>query len=341
MSNGETSPQELLCPSSPAESQGIGREAGLGGAEILAPRLVPLGGPRAMTVRRTLPQRSRSLIGAWCFVDHYGPDDVGAGPGMAVPPHPHTGLQTISWLFTGEIQHADSAGNHAMVRPGELNLMTAGRGISHSEYSTAATTTLHGVQLWAALPAAARFTEPGFTHYRPEPAKLPGARLSVFMGSVAGLVSPVETFTPMVGAEIVLDAGTRLELELSPAFEHGFLVDSGRVSVAGTAAAPSELAYLGIGRNSVVLEAGAEPVRLLMIGGEPLNESIVMWWNFVGRSHEEIVAFRTKWQAAIGAEPDGDFDSLTSFTLPTGQSDPPLPAPVLPTVQLRPRANPR
>lgn len=340
MSNVESSPQELLCPSSLAESRGMGQGSGLGGAEILAPRLVPLGGPRAMTVRRTLPQRSRSLIGAWCFVDHYGPDDVGAGPGMAVPPHPHTGLQTISWLFTGEIRHADSAGNHAMVRPGELNLMTAGRGISHSEYSTAATSTLHGVQLWAALPEAARFTEPGFTHYRPETATLPGARLSVFMGSVAGQHSPVATFTPMVGAELVLDAGTRLELDLNPGFEHGFLVDSGRVQVAGTEAAPSELAYLGTGRDSVVLAAGDEAVRVLMIGGEPLNESIVMWWNFVGRSHEEIVAFRATWQAAIGAEPDGDFGGLSSFTLPTGQQDAPLPAPVLPTVQLRPRANP-
>lgn len=107
--------------------------------EILSPRDVPLGGLRAMTVRRTLPQRQRSLIGAWCFVDHYGPDDVSATGGMVVPPHPHTGLSTVSWLFSGEIEHRDSAGHHAMVRPGEMNLMTAGRGITHSEYSTPST----------------------------------------------------------------------------------------------------------------------------------------------------------------------------------------------------------
>src|SRR4051794_21730869 len=124
--------------------------------EILEPREVPLGGIRAMKVRRTLPQKSRSLIGAWCFADHYGPEQVLQTGGMRVAPHPHTGLQTVSWLFEGEIEHRDSVGSHAMVRPGELNLMTAGRGISHSEVSTARTSTLHGVQLWVALPENAR-----------------------------------------------------------------------------------------------------------------------------------------------------------------------------------------
>ena len=136
MSNQERDPGELVC------SGGDGGDA----VEILTPREVPLGGPRAMTVRRTLPQRNRSLIGAWCFLDHYGPDHVSDSGGMSVPPHPHTGLQTVSWLFTGEIEHRDSAGHHAMVRPGELNLMTAGRGISHSEVSTPDTTTLHGAR---------------------------------------------------------------------------------------------------------------------------------------------------------------------------------------------------
>ncbi|MFC6342400.1 pirin family protein, partial [Nocardioides hankookensis] len=135
MSNLEEKPPELDCRTAPAS-----------GVEIMTPRDVPLGGPRAMRVRRTLPQRERSLIGAWCFVDHYGPDDVADTGGMVVPPHPHTGLQTVSWLFTGEVEHRDSAGHHAMVRPGEVNLMTAGRGISHSEVSPPTTTTLHGAQ---------------------------------------------------------------------------------------------------------------------------------------------------------------------------------------------------
>lgn len=332
MSNVESNPQELLCPSAPENRSD--------GAEILNPRLVPLGGPRAMTVRRTLPQRGRSLIGAWCFLDHYGPEDVSSSAGMAVPPHPHTGLQTISWLFTGEIQHVDSAGNHAMVRPGQLNLMTAGRGISHSEYSTAGTTTLHGVQLWAALPHESRFTAPDFEHFSPTPFRIAGATVSVFMGTVAGERSPVKTFSPMVGAELLLDAGAHLSLELATDFEHGFLVDAGSVTIAGTATAASELAYLGTGRSCVELRAGAEPVRLMLIGGEPLNESIVMWWNFVGRSHEEIVEFRAAWQQAIGVESGTVSPAENPFSLPTGEHDAPLPAPALPTVRLRPRANP-
>src|SRR4051794_18443847 len=157
VSNLENKPAELVCRSA------------RGGIEVMVPREVPLGGPRAMTVRRTLPQRERSLIGAWCFLDHYGPDDVADTGGMRVPPHPHTGLQTASWLFTGEIEHRDSAGHHALGRPGELDLMTAGHGISHSEVSTAGQTLLHGAQLWVALPASARDVEPTFQHFAPAP----------------------------------------------------------------------------------------------------------------------------------------------------------------------------
>src|SRR5690606_2914566 len=143
------------------------------------------GGPRAMPVHRTLPQRQRSTIGAWCFVDHYGPDDVSATGGMVVPPHPHTALQTASWLFEGEIEHRDSVGSHAMVRPGELNLMTAGHGICHSEVSTPATTLLHGVQLWTLLPAGSRDTAPRFEHHVPPATPLPDGEARVFLGPLA------------------------------------------------------------------------------------------------------------------------------------------------------------
>src|SRR6476469_8078196 len=132
---------------------------------MINPREVPLGGLRAMTVRRTLPTRGRTTIGAWCFCDHYGPDDVAETGGMVVPGHPHTGLQTVSWLFTGEVEHRDTTGAHAIVRPGELNILTAGSGIAHSEYSTPETTVLHGAQLWVALPESDRSTQPGFEHY--------------------------------------------------------------------------------------------------------------------------------------------------------------------------------
>src|SRR4051794_24519533 len=129
----EAAPALILAADAPAPA----------GIEILEPRDVPLGGPRAMTVHRTLPQRRRSLIGAWCFLDSYGPDDVAASGGMHVPGHPHTGLQTVTWLFEGEVEHRDTLGTLRVIRPGEVNLMTAGAGIAHSEYSTPRTTRLH------------------------------------------------------------------------------------------------------------------------------------------------------------------------------------------------------
>lgn len=330
MSNTEVAPQEILCEGEDSRA----------GVELLVPRQVLLGGPRAMDVRRTLPQRQRSLIGAWCFLDHYGPDHVGESGGMKVPRHPHTGLQTVSWLFTGEIEHRDSAGFHAAVRPGEVNLMTAGRGISHSEFSTAGTDVLHGAQLWVALPDSARQMEPTFEHYRPEPVRGDGWALRVFLGSLAGSTSPVTTHTPLVGAELVLDPFSTLTLELDPAFEHGLLVDAGALGLEGQLVPKDHLAYLPPGRASLTLTAGVEPLRVLLIGGEPLGEKIVMWWNFVGRSHEEIVGYRAQWQAEIGAEawtdPVGGAGRPRFGAFTEGEPAP-LPAPALPSIRLRPR----
>ena len=212
--------------------------------QVLTPREVPLGGLRAMSVRRTLPQRERTLVGAWCFVDHYGPDEVADTGGMVVPPHPHTGLQTVSWLFAGEIEHRDSAGHHALVRPGELNLMTGGRGVSHSEVSTPGTTTLHGVQLWVALPGHARDLPADFEHYAPPVLSRPGWRGSVFLGSLLGETSPVRTATALLGAELTLEPGTSLDLDVDATFEHGVLLDEGSILVDGQQVKPAELAYV-------------------------------------------------------------------------------------------------
>jgi quercetin 2,3-dioxygenase len=301
--------------------------------EIMTPRDVPLGGPRAMGVRRTLPQRGRSLIGAWCFLDHYGPDDVAQTGGMKVAPHPHTGLQTVSWLFTGEIEHRDSAGHHAMVRPGEVNLMTAGHGISHSEVSTAATTTLHGAQLWVALPDDARDTAPTFAHHEPAPVQGDGVEARVFLGSLLGETSPVATFTPLLGAELLLDPGASITLDVDASYEHGVLVDTGALVVAGVDVAKDELAYVPPGSDRLELRAGADAVRLLLLGGPPFGEAIVMWWNFVGRSHDEIVAFREQWQGQL--TPDGLVDGR--FGIPVDDPLPPIPAPELPNARLRER----
>jgi redox-sensitive bicupin YhaK (pirin superfamily) len=320
VSNPERDPDELECRARTAR-----------GVEVMTPRDVPLGGPRAMTVRRTLPQRERSLIGAWCFLDHYGPDDVADTGGMSVAPHPHTGLQTVSWLFTGEVEHRDSAGNHALVRPGELNLMTAGHGISHSEVSTGETSVLHGAQLWVALPDSARDAAPGFDHYAPAPVSGKGWEARVFLGSLLGSSSPVETATPLLGAELLLASGTELDLDVDRAFEHGVLVDSGVVSIGGVEVKQHELAYLPPGSQRLSLDAVAD-ARVLVLGGPPFGEAIVMWWNFVGRSHDEVVAFREAWQGQLV---EGYADGR--FGIPIGNELPPIPAPPLPNARLKER----
>jgi redox-sensitive bicupin YhaK (pirin superfamily) len=314
----------------PAEVAFRGGEPRTREVEVLAARDVPLGGPRAMRVRRTLPQRARSLIGAWCFADHYGPDDVTAGPGMEVPPHPHTGLQTVSWLFAGEVEHRDSLGSHALVRPGELNLMTSGHGICHSEVSTPATAVLHGVQLWAALPDSRRNGPRDFQHYAPPAIGLGAATARVFLGALAGERSPVSTFSPLVGAEITLEAHARLQLPVEPGFEHGILVDAGPVALSGARLERAELGYLPPGSATMELvNLTGEPARILLLGGAPFEEDIVMWWNFVGRGHEEIAAFRAAWEA----ESD-QFGSVEGYTGTLRR----LPAPALPNIRLKPRS---
>ncbi|MFC8585329.1 pirin family protein [Streptomyces sp. NPDC057217] len=304
--------------------------AGALGVEVLSARDVPLGGPRAMTVRRTLPQRARTLIGAWCFADHYGPDDVAESGGMDVAPHPHIGLQTVSWLFDGEIEHRDSLGSHALVRPGELNLMTGGRGISHSEVSTASTTLLHGVQLWVALPGEHRNAARDFQHYAPGTVRLDGADVRVFLGSLAGETSPVRTFTPLLGAELLLDPGATVTLATDPAFEHGLLVDEGEVRLSGTLLHPAELGYTAPGSTTLTLtNASDAPARTVLLGGPPFGEEIVMWWNFVGRTDEEIRQAREDWMT-------GD-----RFGEVKGYDGGRLDAPEMPTTQLKARGRTR
>ena len=324
MSNLETEPVELVCDSSTTTEADV---------VILQPRDVPLGGLRAMGVRRTLPQRARSLIGAWCFVDHYGPDDVSVTGGMVVPPHPHTGLQTASWLFAGEVEHRDSVGSLALVRPGELNLMTAGAGISHSEVSTPDTTALHGVQLWIALPELTRHQAPHFENHVIAPVVHGGVTLHVFLGTLAGHTAAATGDTPLVGAQIDLPAGSSIDLEVESSFEHGVLVDTGAVRFSGAAVQQNELGFTQSGRTVIRLEnTGDGPARVLLLGGEPLGEQIVMWWNFIGRSHEEITAWRAQWQAEVidGTDAAGRFGHV-------GYHGAPLPAPMLPTVRLKPR----
>lgn len=322
MSNTDASPVELDCdPSAFAAFDGV-----------LHPREVPLGGPRAIRVRRTLPQRERSLIGAWCFADHYGPHDLRGGRGMDVPPHPHTGLQTVSWLFSGLIEHRDSNGVHAMVRPGELNLMTAGAGICHSEVSMASSPVLHGVQLWVALPDSDRHTARDFAHHVPQPRTRGGLTARVFLGELDGEHSPVHTFTPLLGAQLDLAPGTRVALDIDGAFEHGVLVDQGSVDACGAELGIADMGFQAAGHDSLhLLNRGDGPARVVLLGGVPFTEDLLMWWNFVGRSHDEIVAYREEWQNH-GAR----FGAVTGYQGDTVR----LPAPPLPHATLKPRPRP-
>jgi redox-sensitive bicupin YhaK (pirin superfamily) len=294
-------------------------------ASVLLPgHDVPLG--RYTTVRRLLPQRARRMVGAWCFVDHFGPDDVSGRPGMQVPPHPHTGLQTVTWLVEGEILHRDSLGSRASILPGQVNLMTSGHGITHSEESPSDhSSVMHGLQLWVALPEQARHGQPRFEKQPSLPVLRDGeVTTTVVVGALGGVASPALVHTPIVGAEVLMAGEADIRLPLRPTFEHAVLVMTGAAEVAGTALAPGSLLYLGRGRSELALH-GAAGSRLFLIGGEPFEEPLVMWWNFVGRSHEEIVAAREDWMAG------------RRFGVVTGYDGDPLPAPEMPITRLKAR----
>ncbi len=284
-----------------------------------------------MQVRRTLPQRARSTVGAWCFLDAFGPSDVP----MTVLPHPHTGLQTVTWPLAGEIRHRDSLGNDLLVRPGELNLMTAGTGIAHSEIS-ADGVELAGVQLWAALPDGV--DAPSFEHV----ADLPGLSGDgwsgiVFVGEVGAVASPATVHTPLLGVDLISEPSTVLTLPLEPGFEHALLLVDGEAEVDGVPIPPGPLAFLGMQRESLTIHVGAEGARMLLLGGEPFEEPIVMFWNFVGRDHDAVARARADWEADARLPLE---DARRRFGTVPGHGDDRIPAPVLPGARLKPRQRP-
>jgi redox-sensitive bicupin YhaK (pirin superfamily) len=321
MSNLDTHPTLSTC----------GGRADVPGApvrELLKSRDVRLG--ESTMVRRLLPSLGRRMIGAWCFVDHYGPDDIAAEPGMQVPPHPHLGLQTVSWLREGEIRHRDSLGSLATVRPGELGLMTSGRAISHSEESPAEhPRLLHGAQLWVALPDAHRGVDPHFEHHADLPVVTgDGLTATVIMGTLDGATSPGTAYTPLVGADLTLAAGADVRPPLEHDFEYAVLSMSGEAEVDGVPLTPGGLLYLGCSRSELHIRS-ANGADLMLLGGEPFAEEIVMWWNFVARTGDEIVAARAQWESG------------TAFGAVHGYAGDRLPAPTLPATPLRARGRVR
>ena len=297
--------------------------------DLLPGREVILG--ESTRVRRLLPTLGRRMIGAWAFVDHYGPDDIADGSGMQVAPHPHTGLQTVSWLLEGAVHHRDSLGSDVQFGPGQLALMTAGHGIAHSEQSPVAHPRyLHGAQLWVALPDTHRETAPAFEHHATLPGwTSDGVAATVLMGSFGGAASPGTAYSPLVGVDLVMTAGAGIVVPLDPDFEYGLLASSGTASVEGAPLERGAMLYLGTGRSSLRLRA-TEATRLLLLGGEPFEERLVMWWNFVGRSGEEIADYAEQWNA-----------ESSRFGAVIGYDGARLEAPPLPPVPLKPRGRER
>jgi len=253
--------------------------------------------PGGLTVRRALPRAVRRLVGPWCFLDHYGPLAFGAGKPMDIAPHPHIGLQTVTWLIEGEALHNDSLGNQRLIRPGQLNLMTAGAGISHAEETPSRNSgRLHGLQLWVALPEARRHGPPAFDHYPELPiAAIGTVRAAVLMGELGGVRSPATAHSRMVGADVVARNGGDADLPLDPSFEHALMLIDGHAALGDRVLERATLYYLGTGRAGLRLTARAGS-RLVLLGGEPFGEHILMWWNFVARTPEEIAQARQDWE---------------------------------------------
>lgn len=247
-------------------------------------------------VRRALPRRGRRTVGAWCFADHMGPADVTENSGLDIGPHPHVGLQTVTWLIDGQVLHRDSLGSEQVIAPGQLNLMTSGGAVSHAEEATGHYRgTLEGIQLWVALPEGTRHGEAAFEHHAELPrGEYGAATVTAFLGTFGDLASPARHDTPLVGADLDLHGPTVLPLRAD--FEYAVVVLEGAVGIHDQPLRPGTLGYLGEGRDELSLDV-REPTRAVLLGGEPFDEPILMWWNFVARTREEIDTAYASWSA--------------------------------------------
>lgn len=277
-------------------------------------------------ILRALPHRERRMVGAWCFLDHLGPTQFAPGDGMHVGAHPHIGLQTFTWMIEGEVLHRDSLGNEQVIRPGQVNLMTAGHGISHTEDSAAEGARMHAAQLWIALPDAERERAPAFQNHPVLPVRpLGGWQVTVLAGSALGATSPAKVFTPLVGLELLAPAAGEVRLPLDPGFEHAAMVLEGEAWVDGERLDADELLYLPPGADGVNLRSSG-PLRLLWLGGQPWADThILLWWNFVGRDQAGLEAALADWNG----------DSGRFGTVRPGSPAPRLLAPALAGVHLK------
>ncbi len=282
----------------------------------IASRLADVGG---IPIHRLMPSRQRRMIGAWCFLDHAGPSVFTSGPGMRVGPHPHIGLQTFTWMLQGEVLHRDSLGNEQVIRPGQVNLMTAGHGIAHTEESLPGEDKLHAAQLWIALPPEASDCAPAFDHHPVLPKwSEGGCDFTLLAGSYKEHRAPARLYSPLVGIDLFSEQGTDIQLPLDPAFEYGILTLEGDTQINTQHFAVDELAYLGSGNSELRLQLSPGS-RIILIGGEPWDNDVLIWWNFVGHSKAQIAQAQHDWEAGserFGAVQGYDGESLTAPPLP-------------------------
>ncbi|MDW5498615.1 pirin family protein [Pseudomonas lundensis] len=280
----------------------------------IAVRNAEVGG---IEINRALPTRERRTVGAWCFLDHAGPSVFsGSSPGMDVGPHPHIGLQTFTWMIEGEVLHRDSLGSEQVIRPGQVNLMTAGRGIAHTEQSTGEERRLHSAQLWIALPAEHANMAPRFDHYPDLPCWLrDGVKQTLLVGEFEQYRSPVLTLSPLIAIDLEWQADGYLQLPLREDFEIGVLPLIGSFEVNDEDFSSDEFAYLGKNLNRIGLRA-RKGSRALLIGGLPLNEEILIWWNFVGHNKQDIAQAQRDWEQGNTRFPHVDGYSGPRMTAP-------------------------
>jgi redox-sensitive bicupin YhaK (pirin superfamily) len=277
------------------------------GIEISPDRLTSIG---ELPIRRALPRVGQRTIGAWCFIDHMGPFTVSDTASVDIGPHPHIGLQTVTWLLAGELVHTDSLGSEVTIRPGQLNLMTAGAGVVHAEEARGYHGPVHGAQLWVALPEDTRHGPAAFEQQRHLPeVELGAAVATVLTGHYAGATAATRADTPLVGVDLSLrtdGGGTgKADLPLDPSFEHAVVVLDGALALRSRSTGssdgqelqvvePGSLAYLPAGLDVLGVES-RQPTRALLLGGQPFGERVSMWWNFVARTHDEIDEAARAW----------------------------------------------
>lgn len=270
-------------------------------------------------IKRALPSRQKRLIGAWCFLDHAGPVVFPQGDGLDVGPHPHIGLQTFTWMIEGTMMHNDSLGSKQLIRPKQVNLMTAGRGISHTEVAPDTETHMHAAQLWIALPDDKLNMEPRFDHYPELPVvEKDGIEYTVLVGEFLNTTSPVEVHTPLLGVDLTAKDNVTTRIQLNPAFEYGFMALEGTAVINGHELDENNLVVLEPGLREVEISVHQES-RILLLGGEPFESPILLWWNFVGRTQEELKQAREQWingDARFGSIPEYEGPRLEAPAFP-------------------------